>query len=174
MISVIVLVPGGAGRGELRDGELLARSLVWLVSAVVAGIVRDVILAGPEGAGLADIAEQAGCTAVVDDREAECLTKAVASSRQPRLLILQSAFQPGDGMVGELDGLVRMMRQDQTASLLAAPVTAWQGLLPGRARTVGLLAPTNRCRSLAGSDFRRLKARLRPKIKFVTRANPIF
>jgi len=174
MISAIVLVPGGARSGPSRDGELLARSLGWLVSAVVAGVVRDVTLAGPEGLGLADIAEQSGCDAVEDDHEAERLTKAVASSKQSRLLILESAFQPGDSMIGELDSLTRTMKLDQTASLLAAPATAWQGLLPGRARTVGLLAPASRCRGLAGRDFRRLKAALRPKIKFVTRVSPIF
>jgi hypothetical protein len=174
MISAIVLVPGGAWRGAARDGELLVRSLVWLVSAVVAGIVRDVTLTGPEGLGLADIAEQSGCAVVEDDSEAERLTKAVALSKQPRLLILEFAFQPAESMIGELDSLARVMGLDESAHLLATPATAWQRLFPSRSRTVGLFAPASRCRSLAGRDFLRLKAGLDPQVRFSTRANPIF
>ena len=152
----------------------MVRSLVWLVSAVVAGIVCDVTLAGPEGLGLTDIAEQSGCAVVEDNSEAGRLTKAVASSKQPRLLILEFAFQPAESMIGELDSFVRGMGLDESAHLLAAPATAWQRLFPSRSRTVGLFAATSRCRGLAGRDFIRLKAGLEPRLRFVTRANPIF
>ncbi|MDR3460762.1 MAG: hypothetical protein P4L76_00415 [Beijerinckiaceae bacterium] len=174
MISAIVLVPGGAWRGAARDSELLVRSLVWLVSGVVAGIVRDVTLAGPEGLGLAAIAEQSGCAVVEDDSEAGRLTKAVALSKQSRVLILEFAFQPAEGMIGELDSLARLMGPDDSARLLAAPATIWQQLFPRRSRTVGLFASASRCRALGGRDFRRLEAGLGARLQFSTRANLIF
>jgi len=98
----------------------------------------------------------------------------VALSKQSRLLILEFAFQPADSMIGELDSLARVMGPDESAHLLATPATAWQRLFPSLSRTVGLLASASRCRALAGRDFRRLKAGLGARLRFSTRANPIF
>ena len=81
MTSAIVFVPTATGRSAPHDGELLVRSLVWLVSAVVAGAVRDVTLAGGPGLGLCDIADQSGCGFVEGASEAACLHAALAVGR---------------------------------------------------------------------------------------------
>lgn len=173
MISAIVLVPGGPSRGGAREGELLVRSLVWLVSAVVSGIIRDVTLAGPPGLDLAEIADQSGCAAVEAEDESVRLAHAVASSKQPRLLILKSGYQPGDGMTGELDSMARVVAARESAKILAAPASFLPRVFPGLGQPVGLFAPASLCRDLRGRDFAGLKSGLSPKITFATRATPI-
>jgi hypothetical protein len=173
MISAIVFVSDTKRQDVARERERLARSLVWLVSAVVAGVVRDVTLAGPATLRLADIAEQTGCAMVEAEDEASRLAKAIGVARYSRLLLVESAFQPGDSMICELDSLARAMPPDASARLLGVPRTPWQRLFPDRAPTVGLFAPARRCGSLAGRDFKGLQAGLGARIVFSTRAMPI-
>jgi hypothetical protein len=173
MISAIVFVSDAKRRDVARERELLARSLVWLVSAVVAGIVRDVTLAGPAALRLDEIAEQTGCAMVEAEDEAARLTKAVARARGPRVLLLEAAFHPGDSMICELDSVARVIAPDASARLVSAPRTPWQRLFPDQAPTVGLFAPATRCRSLAGRDFKGLAKGLRARTVFSTRAVPI-
>ncbi len=173
MTSAIVFV-SAARRGDAsRDSELLVRSLAWLVSAVVSGVVRDVTLAGGPEIGLGDIADQAGCGFVEEAGEAACLHQALAASRGPRVLVIASGYQPGDTMVAELDGLALSLGPTDAASLLATPATPWQRLSVTAASTVGLFAPVARCRALAPRRFSQLAAELRPQKAFATRATPI-
>ncbi|WP_158807981.1 hypothetical protein [Beijerinckia sp. L45] len=173
MISAIVFVSDAKRREASRERELLVRSLVWLVSAVVAGIVRDVTLAGPLELGLTDIADQSGCNIVEGEVEAERLRAAILASRGTRLLVLESGFQPMDGIIGELDSVARTIPPDASVRLLATPATTWQRLFPDQAATVGLFAPADRCRALREADFRQLVSGVKPKALFVTRASPI-
>jgi hypothetical protein len=173
MISAIVFVADAKRRDVSRERELLVRSLVWLVSAVVAGIVRDVTLAGRPDLGLAEIADQCGCNIAEGAGEAERLGTAIASSKGSRLLILEAGFQPTDAIIGELDGVARTLAADASVRLLATPATAWQRLFPDQARTIGLFAPADRCRALRNASFERLTTGLKPKARFATRASPI-
>ncbi len=173
MISAIVYVPFANARPAARDGELLVRSLVWLVSAVVSGVVRDVTLAGGPMLGLGDIADQSGCGFVEGTSEAACLHRALAVGRGTGVLIVASGYQPGETMVGELDGLARSLGAKETARLLATPVTRWQRLSVKAAPTIGLLAPSAKCRAMPARSFPQLVAKLRPQRSFVTRATPI-
>ena len=173
MISAIVFLPDVPGQDVLRENERLVRSLSWLVSAVVSGIVGDVTLTGREEPGLADIADQAGCGLVTGQSEAERLRQAVASSRGSRVLILASGYQPGDTMIGELDGITRTLPPEAAVRLVVSTGTVWQHLFPSRLPTVGLFAPADRCRALPARPFRQLTADLRPQALFATRAVPI-
>lgn len=173
MISAIVFVSDATRRDVSREREILVRSLIWLVSAVVAGTVRDVTLAGRSGLDLAEIADQCGCNIAEGAGEAERLGAAIASSKGSRLLILEAGFQPMDGIIGELDSVARSVALDASVRLLATPATAWQRLFPDQARTIGLFAPADRCRALGNASFERLTTGLKPKALFATRASPI-
>ena len=173
MISAIVFVPDAQGQDVARESERLVRSLTWLVSAVVSGVVRDVTLAGREALGLAEVADQAGCGLVAGADEAERLRQAVAASRNPRVLILTSGFLPGDTMIGELDALTRPLAREAAVRLQASTGTLRQRLLPGGLPTVGVFAPTSRCLALPARRFPQLVAALKPKVLFATRAVPI-
>ncbi len=154
MISAIVLVPDHRRRtdvGYVR--EVVVRSLVWLVSAVVSGVVRDVVLAGPAGIGLGDIARQAGCKVVEALTEAERLGRAASDSRDARLLILKVGFQPEANLVEEIDAFVRRAGPEAAALILATPETMLGRISPARASVIGILIPRDRMRA---GEFRAL------------------
>ena len=170
MISVIVFVPERRRPDPSSTREVLVRSLVWLVSAVVAGVVHDVTLAGPSGLGLIEIADQAGCDIVEEGSEASRLAAACAISKHTRLLIIESGFQPSEGFIGELDSYTRKTPPDAAARLLAMPVSPWQRLFPDRAPTIGMVASTARCRALHDHAFQGLVDTIKPRTRFETRA----
>ena len=65
MLSVILLgyELHRADGGSRRD-ELVLRSLASLVEGAVDGLIADVALVGPNGAGFGRIADEAGCVLV--------------------------------------------------------------------------------------------------------------
>lgn len=141
MISAIVLSPDPPGGRERADAaEVIVRSLVWLVSAVVSGVVQEVILAAPDRLDLTDVVDQSGCGLVQAAVEADRLAAAVAASRGRLLFVVRSGFLPDPGLVDELAALLRRAPgAGAGALLLATPETPWERLLPDRAPAVGIL-----------------------------------
>ena len=170
MISAIVLAPDTPYADDIgHEREIVVRSLVWLVSAVVSGVVRDVTLAVPAGLGLSEVADQAGCELIEADREAGRLALAIEGNRGRRLLILKTGFQPGQGLIEELDSFVRRAPQDAVALVLATPETAFTRLFPDRAPIVGMLIPRSRMGSTDGG-FAKLARAVRRGTPLRTRA----
>ncbi len=171
MISAIVLVPD-PGRLESADdlGEVVVRSLAWLVSAVVAGLVREVVLAGPPGVGLGDIADRVGCEVFLAGSEAERLDGAVAVCRTARVLVLRAGYQPDAPVGDEINAFIRRAGPDAMALILAAPETMLERLLPGRAPVIGVLTP---CGRVGTGGFDRLVRRSKPATRLRTRASRI-
>lgn len=174
MISAIVLAPDTARSADVEHvREVAVRSLVWLVSAVVSGVVRDVTLAVPTGLGLSEVADQVGCAFVEADGEADRLVEAVKVSRGMRLLIIKAGFQPDGGLPDEIDSFVRRSSADAVALVLAAPATAAQRLLPDRAPIVGVLVPRGFCLRRPPSGFDGLARLVKRGVRLRTRASRI-
>ena len=152
---------------------MAVRSLAWLVSAVVAGVVRDVTLTGRAELGLSDIADQCGCSVASGEREAECLAHALAGCKGTHALLIASAYRPFETMIDELDSFADGVRPSQAVRLLAAPQTMLQRLIPTAAPTIGLLAPVAQLRANPSEPFSGLVAQLKPVRRFATRAQPI-
>ena len=168
LISVVVLVPARHRSDDPdRFREIVARSLVWLVSAVVAGVVRDVTLAGPADVGLNEIADEAGCGLVEADDEAERIGAAVPGSRDARLLVMRAGYQPDTTLTAEMDAFIRWAAPDAAALVLAAPETLLERIFPGRAPVVGILVPVRR---LGAGRFGRLVRRLKGAVRLRARA----
>lgn len=138
MISAIVLATGDPPE---RVRELAVRSLAWLVSAVVAGVVRDVIAACPSSWPVADVMEHAGCALVTAEAEAGRLAAAIALARCERVLVLRLGFQPEGPLVAEIDAAQPRLAADAAALLLEAPSSMLQRVFPDLAPVVGLLLP---------------------------------
>ena len=173
MITAIVLSPDlRPGEDTGRARELIVRSLVWLVAAVVSGVVRQVVLASPDRLDLDDIVDQAGCELVQARRESERLDAAAGLSRSERLLVLKGAVEPEPGFVDELAAFLARTNAGESALVLAAPQTLWQRLFPDRAPVVGVLA--NRDLAAAAGDFSRLARSARHASRLRSRARPIF
>ena len=137
MISAVVFTPDAwTGEDIARQRETVVRSLVWLVSAVVSGVVRDVTLAVPSGLGLSEVADQSGCALIQADSEAERIAQAVRGTREARLLVILAGFQPDAGLIEEIGhfhaaragGRDRRPARD-AGHRLAAPLAAaqWRG-----------------------------------------------
>ena len=155
MISAVVLSPDLAAETDVAHArEIAVRSLVWLVSAVVSGVVRDVVLAAPAALALSDIADQAGCMLVEAASEADRLRQAVAASRGTQVLVLRAGFQPEAALIEEIDLLIRRGPCAAMALILAAPQTILQRLMPDRAPIVGII--TTREIALSAKSFAKL------------------
>ena len=171
MISAIVLVPDLDRSGDpVRAREVAVRSLAWLVAAVVAGVVRDVTLAGPAGIGLGGIADEAGCKVVETNDEVERLRWAVVGSREARLLVLRAGYQPEAALTDEIATFLRRTDADAVAVVLAAPETILDRILPGGASVVAVLVPRGK---IGTGAFGRLARRAGKATRFRARATRI-
>ncbi len=173
MITAIVLSPDfRSGDEPAAPRELIVRSLVWLVSAVVSGVVHEVVLAAPDRLDLADIVDQSGCELVQARRERDRLAAAVGISRGERLLVLRGGFEPNPGLVEDLAAFLRRSASSESALVIATPQTLWQRLFPDRAPVVGVLVERRLAAEAAG-DFARLAKSARTARRLRSRAGPI-
>jgi hypothetical protein len=152
MISVVILAAD--------DERALALTLAALASAAVDGLVREVIVAGGN-AQVAEVAEEAGA------RRAEGAEAAVASAKQPWLLVLTAGVRPQVGWEGAARGHMAHFkdRAGYFRLSLAAPgigarvaelTAAWLG---GARLEQGLLIARGRY-ALRPRRLRRLEARV--------------
>jgi hypothetical protein len=169
MISVVLWIPDCLPATSGEGQAIVARSLPWLVSAVVAGVVRDLTLAAPTALELARLAERVGCGLAEADRGTERLRVAVDRCREDRILVLRAGHQPTPGIIDELahanvppgTGLV----------LLGAAPPWWKRLRSGRRAIVGVLAMRQQC--LVAEDFDDLVHRHRRAPCMSTRAEAL-
>lgn len=170
MISAIVLATGDPETSTMAR-ETAVRSLAWLVSAVVAGVVRDVVAACPPSWPVADVMEHVGCELVVAGDEPERLAAAAALVKSERVLVLRLGFQPEGPLVAEIDAAERRLDPSAAALLLAAPSRLFERLFPDRAPIVGIMV--SRSRLLDGSTtFRQLVRGARGGERLRTRLLP--
>ena len=168
MISAIILATGDPPE---RARELAVRSLAWLVSAVVAGVVRDVTAACPPSWPIDDVMEHAGCSLVRMTSEPESLATAAASAKCQRALVLRLGFQPEGPLVAEVDAMERRLAPDETALLLEAPSRLVERLFPDCAPVVGVMLPRD---ALGGAPaFRALVRSGRRGVRLRTRMVPV-
>jgi hypothetical protein len=149
MLSVIVLCH--SARISERAGvspEAVVRTLSALVTASVQGLVRDVVLAGPERKDLALIADHAGCISVAASSETECLRQAFECARAETLLILLPGYVPEQGFIEEVEKILLEAEPPVGRFIRAAPMTYFQRLAPMLTPIAGLLAPLRACRAL--------------------------
>jgi hypothetical protein len=139
----------------------VTRSLGALVAAAVAGLIRDVTIAGPLGLDLATIADHAGCGLVEAPREADWLDLAFALAKGPDVFVLRAGYVPGAGFTEELRDFEN--RAGQCGLIRAVPETWLQRMFPGLAPVAAAIAPLELWRARPAQDFqhmiRALKAR---------------
>jgi hypothetical protein len=162
MLSVIVLCnPIPAAGRPAADGEAVVRTLSALVGALVRGLIRDVVIAGPQAAHLEKIADHAGCAFVEAEEEWDRLGRALALVRGEALLVLHAGHIPETGFIEEVEEFMGEAGPDEARRIYAAPINYWQRLVPALAPTVGLIAPVTACRAAAGGKELTFAALLR-------------
>ena len=150
MLSAVVFwSENWVGRAPQDPVMALTRSLGALVPAAVAGLVRDVTIAGPAGLDLGLVADHAGCGFVEAAAERDWLAKALPLAKGPDCLVLRAGFVPGTGFIEEL--------RDQPAKarglLRAAPIAWPQRLFPATAPVAAAVAPLDLWRAQGEQDF---------------------
>jgi len=150
MISAVILAAG--------DERALALTLAALAPAAVDGLVREVIVAGGD-ARVAEVAEEAGA------QRAESEAAAIASAKQPWLLVLTAGARPQVGWESAARGHMAhfadyggRFRLSVAAPGLAARVAELQAAWFGRPEQ-GLLIAKDRY-GAQPRRLRRLEARV--------------
>ena len=149
--AVVCLLPPPRGVPLARPAEQVVRSLSSLVPACVAGVLRDVMVAGPPGLDLQVVADHAGCALVEAAAPAAALAAALARSGRRHVLVLRAGYAVGD-VIDELDDILQA-RDVVPRRLRAVGEGFAQRLLPALAPVVGLLAPTDLCRRRMPCDL---------------------
>ncbi|WP_395666430.1 transposase [Methylocella sp.] len=171
MLSAVVLYEASAAV-DVEPVECLVRSLASLVRANVEGLVRDVRIAGPRGAGLDIVADHAGCGLIEADEKTERMRAAISAAHGPHLLLLRAGFAPQQGFIEEAGDFLQVDRAG-TAFLRAVPERLLERLFPRAAPLAGLIAPRERClRALAG-DLSALAVAVAPAITLRTPARRV-
>lgn len=172
MISAIALVTDSAGDPPERARETVVRSLAWLVPAVVAGVVRDVVAACPPAWEVEDIMDHAGCALVRAEGEADRLSAAAALVKCARVLVVRIGHQPEGPLAAEMDGFERGAPVEGNALVLLAPSRLSERLFPDRAPAVGLLLDREQLRG-APTSFAQLARHSRNGRRLRTRMVPV-
>jgi len=141
MLSVILLgYEAAIAGGGSRRNERVLRSLASLVEGAVDGLVADVALAGPTGAGLGGIADEAGCLLVENDNPAQGFAGALAAVRQANVFLFAAGYAVDRGFIEEARDALAFGGLEEARVLRAAPDSFLTRLAPNLARPVGLLA----------------------------------
>jgi hypothetical protein len=155
MASAIVFLGGkGAESGSQDMALAFTRSLSALVAATVAGVIRDVTIAGLPGQGLGIIADHAGCGFVEADAPDDWLREALALAKGPDCLLVRAGFVPGPGFIEELRDLEH--RLNARGVFRAEPASWHQRLAPRLAPVAAAIAPLDLWRAQEGADFQRM------------------
>src|SRR5947209_16670471 len=173
MVTAIVLANSqekqGLGR---RAAEEAARTLAFLVSAAVQGLVRDAVLLGEDSAALRYVADYAGCTLVSKADPAKALAEALAAARSEQVFLLKAGYAAEPPLIDEIRDFLEFGRgRDGACGLVReTPGSFVQRVLPGTSPLAGLVAPREKSRAANARDLPDMARRLRPAVTFKARA----
>jgi hypothetical protein len=155
MASAIVFLSGKDAAAGRQDPALaFTRSLGALVPAAVAGLVRDVTIAGLAGQDLGTIADHAGCGFVEAEAEADWLREALALAKGPDCLLMCAGYVPGPGFIEELRDIEN--RPNARGVFRAEPGSWHQRLVPRLAPVAAAIAPMDLWPAQGTQDFQRM------------------
>lgn len=170
MLSTIILacdrrVPA------LSSHECVARTLGALVPALVAGVVRDLVVATlSKDTIMRDIADEAGCGAAFSDTPDGILAAGLAAARGDFLLVLRAGYAPGAGFIEQVGDFLN--DGGGAALLRIEPDSLLTRLAPNSARVEGIILPRSRVAPGAG-DLRTLARGAGPTRTLAARLRPV-
>jgi hypothetical protein len=166
MLTAILLAydtPGAARR------EPIVRGLASLIDACVQGLVADAVLAGPPGAGLETLADEAGCAFVEALSPRDGFARALAMARHADVLLLRAGHAVERGFADEVRDALAFGDRSRALILRAAPDSLLTRLAPNFAPPVGLIAGKRALLAAETADLPTLARRLRG-VELTTRA----
>ncbi len=162
MLSTIVFSPPAPATGARRFGPLL-RTLAALVPATIEGVVRDVtLLQVGDAAGIAGIADEAGCHLVEEKDFPAALARSVAGARSPWIFVVKAGTVPsrifGEEAARALDDEIG---EGGSLLLREAPsgLSRW---FPSLGPVVGVILPRARLVGVRCASFEDVVRQARP------------
>src|SRR5947199_8571356 len=111
MLTAIVLAnPQEKQELARRAPEEAARTLAFLVSAAVQGLVRDAVLIGEDSAALRYVADYAGCTLVTESEPSKALSAALACAHAEHVFLLKAGYAAEPPLLDEIRDFVEFGR----------------------------------------------------------------
>jgi hypothetical protein len=167
MLTAIVLANSQEKQGLARRApEEAARTLAFLVSAAVQGLVRDAVLIGEDSAALRYVADYAGCTLVTEADPARALAEALAAARSEHVFLLKAGYAAETPLMDEIRDFLEFGRgRDGVCGLVReVPGSFVQRVLPSTSPLAGLVAPRDKSRAAKPRDLADIARRLRPAV----------
>jgi hypothetical protein len=167
MLTAIVLANLNENhRVERRGPEAVARTLAFLVSAAVQGVVADAVLVGEDSAAMRYIADYAGCTLACGSGFAEGLDNGLACARREHVFLLKTGYGADPALIEEVRDFLEYGRggQDACGVVREAPGSVFTRLVPRASPVAGLVAARDKCRALRVRNLDDLARRLRPAV----------
>jgi hypothetical protein len=167
MLTAIVLAnPQEKQELAQRAPEEAARTLAFLVSAAVQGVVRDAVLIGEDSAALRYVADYAGCTLVSEPEPAKALAEALAAARSEHVFLLKAGYAAEPPLIDEIRDFLEFGRGREGLCGLVreTPGGLVRRFLPGASPLAGLVARRDTCCSAKARDLTELARRLRPSV----------
>jgi hypothetical protein len=164
MLSVVLLAydpPRAAAVPAALRRQRIARSLASLVEACVQGLVADAVLAGPLGAGLGAVADEAGCVLIESADRGAGLALALRAARHADIFMLRAGYAVERGFVDEARDALALDGLERARVLRAAPESFATRIAPNFAEPVGLLARKAALLGAGAGDVASLARRLR-------------
>lgn len=170
MLSTIVLTPPTAVDATRAAGALL-RTLAALVPAAMDGVVRDVTLLHlGDDAGMAGIADEAGCQIVEEKDFPAALARGIAGARSPWIFVVKAGTVPsrlfGEEALRALGGSLG----GDGALLLRETPTGLARWIPWLAPVAGVILPRARLAEGRCASFADVVRRARPARSLPTAA----
>jgi hypothetical protein len=158
-----------------RVPEQAARTLAFLVSAAVQGLIRDAVLIGEETPALRYVADYAGCTLVGESDPAKALAKALDLARGEHVFLLRAGYAAEPPLIDEIRDFLELGPSGQGACGLVREMADgfMQRIWPAMSPLAGLVAPWNRSRAARPRDLQHLARTLRPRVTLKTGARRI-
>jgi hypothetical protein len=169
MLTAIVLANSQEKQGLARGApEQAARTLAFLVSAAVQGLVRDAVLIGEDSAALRYVADYAGCTLVTESEPPKALSAALACARSEHVFLLKGGYAAEPPLLDEIRDFLEFGRgRDRVCGLVREmPRGLVQRVLPAASPLAGLVAPRDKSRAANARDLADMARRLRPAVTF--------
>lgn len=165
VFSVILLAfeaPASAGpRAAQARADGAARSLASLVEACVRGLAADAVLAGPPGAGLERVADDAGCSFIETPEARSGMAQALATARQEHVFVLRAGFAVERGFVEEVADVFAYGDAPGALILRAAPDSLVTRIAPSLSAPVGVIARKRALVSAGAFELPALARRLK-------------
>ncbi|MGA8601690.1 MAG: transposase [Beijerinckiaceae bacterium] len=167
MLTAIVLANSQEKQAFARGApEEAARTLAFLVSAAVQGLVRDAVLIGADTPALRYVADYAGCTLIGESEPAKALAGSLEAARSEHIFLLKAGYAAETPLIDEIRDFLEFGRgrEGVCGVVREIPGRFLQRVLPNTSPLAGLVARRDKTRAAKARDIEDLARRLRPAV----------